>query len=287
MDPNPNPNPDPGAVGAGAVQPAWHEGIITKGADGAESLADFAIWKDKAPAPLTKFITDNMTAARSKTEGLLKVPGADDPPEAWDAVYKAMGRPEKPEEYGFTKPEKMPDGVEWRDEDAAAYASWAHAAGLNKSQAAKMQELYTAHLGEQAAAMKAAGMQMVEAERKELTEAFGPKLTEAAARAQKAAVEAGLPAELFDPTKGEFMGAPALKLVAGLTEKLERLTAEGSFGGAGTGSAKSGGYEYAKAASTDKSHPDYEAYHRGDAAVVQRVNDGWKQMPKASVPAAA
>ena len=228
-----------------------------------------------------------MTAARAKTDGMLKVPGPDDPPESWEPVWKALGRPEKPEDYGFAKPEKMPDGVEWNDEFAGGFSTFAHSIGMPKGQAEKLIAWHTEQMGGQAAAMKAAGLQMVEAERKELTEAFGPKLTEAAARAQKAAVEAGLPAELFDPTKGEFMGAQALKLVASLTEKLDELGAEGSFGGAGTGTATSGGYAYALAVTKDKAHPDHEKYWKGDADVVKRVNDGWKQMPKGAVPVPA
>lgn len=278
MDPNPT-TPNPTQTNPATPEPPWHEGIITKGADGVETLADFASWRDKAPAPLSKFIADNMTAARAKTEGMLKLPGQDDPPEAWDAFYKAVGRPDKPEEYGIAKPEKLPEGIEWSDETAKDYASWAHEAGLTKRQAEIMQKRYTERLGAEAAAMKQAGMQMVEAERKELTEAFGPKLAEVAGKAQEAAVKAGLPKEIFDPGAAAFLGAPALKMVAGLIGELEKFTKEGSFHAPNAGGGTGGGYAYAEQVISGK-HPDSEAYWKNDRAVVQRVTEGLKQAPK-------
>jgi len=260
------------------VETPWHESIVTKSDDGTESLADFSTWRDKAPAPLAKFIADNMTAARAKQAGIT-MPGPDDPPEAWDAVYKAMGRPDTPDAYGFAKPEKMPDGVEWRDEDAAAYSQWAHAAGLNKTQASKMQELYTEHLGAQAAAMKAEGIKFVEAERAALKETYGATLADAAARAQQAAIAEGLDPKLFDPTAAEFVGVHEFKLVASLTAQLASLSKGGSFGDVGKGPAASAGYEWAEAVTKGK-HPDSAAYFAGDPDMKKRVDAGWAQMPK-------
>jgi hypothetical protein len=273
--------PAPGEAPPPEAPPAdmpWHESVMTRSEDGTESLADFATWRDKAPPALSKFIADNMTAARAKQAGIT-MPGPDDPPEAWEAVYKAMGRPDTPDAYGFAKPEKMPDGVEWRDEDAAAYAQWSHAAGLNKAQASKMQELYTAHLGQQAAAMKAEGVKFVEAERAALKETYGATLADAAARAQQAAIAEGLDPKLFDPGAAEFVGVHEFKLVASLTAQLSALSKGGSFGDRGKGPAESAGYEWALAV-TKGEHADSKAYFAGDAEIKKRVDAGWKQMPK-------
>lgn len=275
MDPNTQTGGDAGTQ----AQAPWHEGIITKGGDGVEALADFATWKDRAPEPLRKFITDNMTAARAKTEGMFKVPGADAKPEEWEPVWKALGRPDTPDGYGFAKPEKLPDGVDWNDDFAKGFAAFAHSVGMPKTQAEQLIAWHTEQMGAQAAAMKEAGVKMVEAERAELNKAFGPKLAEVAAAAQQAAVKAGRPAQLFDPAAGEFLGVPALQVVAGLLSQIETFTKEASFGGPGTTPGTSGGYDYAEQVISGK-HADSDAYWKGDAEVNRRVLEGIKAAPK-------
>lgn len=276
--------PDAGSLGGdtGAVEPAWHEGLIAKGADGSESLADPASWLDKAPKPLGDFIRQNMTAARAKTDGMIKLPGADDPPEAWDAVWKALGRPDDPKGYGIAAPEKLPDGVAWDDKFAEGFSSFAHSVGMPKGQAEKLLAWHTEQMGAQAAGMREWAAGKVAEEQKALKEAYGGQLADAAASAQKAAIEHGLDAKFFDPTAAEFLGVEAFKVVAGLSQKLAAATREGSFGGAGGGSVQGGGYEYAKQVTTNKDHPDYPKYWGGDKDVIRRVNDGWKQMPKSA-----
>jgi hypothetical protein len=259
----------------------WHESIITRNADGTERLADFAGWKDKAPAPLRDFITANMTAARAKTDGVLRVPAPDAAPEEWEPVYKALGRPDAPEGYGLKAPDKLPDGVAWDDAMASQFAGLAHRIGLSPAQVSALQEFQIGHVGTQSAAARAAMQQNIEAEEAALRSTFGARLPAAAASAQKFAAEHGLDPAVFDPVSGEFWGVEALKLVSGMGAKIQKLSGEDRSSNAGITSA-AGGYAYAKAVSTDTSHPDYEAYRRGDPAVVQRVNEGWKQMPRGS-----
>lgn len=277
MDPT---TPTQQTLGAGNEAP-WHESIISKGADGTESLADFAAWKDKAPAPLVKFITDNMTAARAKTDGMLKLPGADAKPEDWDPVWKALGRPDTPDGYGIAKPEKLPDGVEWDDAFAKGFSEFAHATGIPKAQAEKLIAWHTEQMGAQAAAMREAGQKLVEEERAALQKAFGPQLADVAAKAQAAAVAAGLPAEIFDPAAGAFLGAPALQVVGKLLTELEGFKKEGSFATPGQSPVPGNGWDYANAVISGK-HPDSEGYWKKDSAIVARVTEGLKQKPKAA-----
>lgn len=273
-----------GAPGAAAVapatsEPAWHEGIITKDAAGAESLADPASWLDKAPKPLSDFVRSQMTAARAKTEGMFKLPGADAKPEEWDPVYKALGRPDAPDGYGIKAPEKLPDGVNWDDVAAGEFAGVAHKIGLTPSQVAALQEFQLGHIGKSAAAVKAQAQADIAKEQETLKTTFGVNLPNVAADAQKAAIEAGLKPDVLDPASGEFWGVDSLKLVSGLVAKIKKLSGEDSGSSAGANPTQ-GGYAYAQAVSTDPKHPDYEAYRKNDPAIVQRVNDGWKQMPK-------
>lgn len=264
----------------GTPPPAWHESIIAKGADGAESLADPASWLDNAPKPLGDFIRQNMTAARAKTEGMLKLPGEADPPEAWDSVWKALGRPDAPEGYGIKAPEKLPDGVAWDDAFAGEFAKFAHQAGMPKAHAEKLLAWHTEQMGAQVAKAREWAAGQIEAEQKALKETFGVKLADNAAAAQKAAIDYGLNPKLFDPSAPEFAGVDTFKVVAGLASRLAEMTREGGFGGGHGSNPAVGGYEYAKQASTNPEHPDYKKYMAGDSEVVKRVNEGWKQAPR-------
>ena len=46
-----------------------------------------------------------------KETGAVRVPAKDAPREAWDQFYKAIGRPDGPDKYAFTKPENLPSGL--------------------------------------------------------------------------------------------------------------------------------------------------------------------------------
>jgi hypothetical protein len=273
MDPI-TPNPDPG-VGGGAPPPvpAWHEGIITKDAAGAESLADPASWLNKAPAPLQKFITDNMTAARARTDGMVKIPGADAKPEDWEPIYKALGRPDNPDGYGLKALEKMPDGVSWDDNFAKEFQGVAHKLGLTPAQVRALSEFQVGVVGRQVEAARAASAQAIVAEKAELDKLGGelPKIAEAA---QAAGARYGIPKEAFDPTHGEFWGVPALLAFGKLAQELAAMKQEDTSH-RGSGNQILSGRAYATAASTDPNHPDYAKFQAGDPEVVARVKAGY------------
>lgn len=60
--------------------------------------------------------------------------------DGWNAVYARLGRPENPEGYGFTPPEKVPEGLQYDPELDKRVAAIAHKRGLNKAQAAGVRE---------------------------------------------------------------------------------------------------------------------------------------------------
>jgi hypothetical protein len=70
--------------------------------------------------------------------GSVRVPKEDADPEEWESFYSKLGRPEKAEDYGFRKPDSLPDGVEWNGDMVSWFASAAHKAGLTKSQATEL-----------------------------------------------------------------------------------------------------------------------------------------------------
>jgi hypothetical protein len=83
----------------------------------------------------------------------INVPKEDAKPEEWEAFYRKIGKPEKVEEYGVTKPEDMPPGVSWNDELTQNFLTWAHTAGLNKTQVKTIINAWNQQEGAKAHAM--------------------------------------------------------------------------------------------------------------------------------------
>lgn len=57
-----------------------------------------------------------------------------------DNIYKRLGRPDSPDGYELTKPEGLPEGLDWSDEMAAEAKKVAHRLGLNQSQLSALLE---------------------------------------------------------------------------------------------------------------------------------------------------
>lgn len=66
-------------------------------------------------------------------------PGEKDGPEAWERYYNQLGRPARPEQYQFAKPQGF---AGYSDEFAGAYREAAHKAGLTAQQAAGMHDWF-------------------------------------------------------------------------------------------------------------------------------------------------
>jgi hypothetical protein len=73
-----------------------------------------------------------------------KVPIPKDPndTEAWDAYYKAGGRPDEPKQYIFQKPETLPEGVTWDSNMEGWWRQAAFESGLSQRQAQKLVDQY-------------------------------------------------------------------------------------------------------------------------------------------------
>ena len=70
-------------------------------------------------------------------------PPADDADtEAWDAYYKSIGRPEKPDGYEFKLPDGVPENIPYDGEFATKFKNWAHNAGLTPKQARALHDQY-------------------------------------------------------------------------------------------------------------------------------------------------
>lgn len=73
------------------------------------------------------------------------VPTSEDDTEGWERWYKAHGRPEKPDEYEFKRPDKLPDDLPYDEDTEKSFRNWAHQNGLNKKQANSFYDAYVKH----------------------------------------------------------------------------------------------------------------------------------------------
>jgi len=271
-----------GGAAPGVADVPWHQSVIAKGSDGAESLADFASWKDKAPAPLVKFITDNMTAARAKAapmEGMIKVPGESATPEERAAFYKALGVPDDVEGYELKAPEKIPDGVHFDEARAKEFTVFAKEHGLTKAQVIALQDFQVEYVGKQVAAAREQHAVAMAAETAELSKRF-PNISSTLETVKSLENRNGVPESIkavikgggFDPQNPDFWGADALEFVAWAA----KATGEDrGAGGAGMPAAAS-----ARAESLDimnnPANPLHKAFHKGDPVAVAKVAEGYK-----------
>lgn len=90
------------------------------------ALADF-----KDPAALAKSYLETKKLVGQK----LGIPGADATPEAKAAFEKALGVPDAPEGYEFKKPDSLPEGMEYNEEDAKQWAGKMKELGIPKDKA--------------------------------------------------------------------------------------------------------------------------------------------------------
>lgn len=265
-----------GGGGGSNPEPAWHETILTKADDGTESLTDFAAWKDKAPAPLVKFITDNMTAARAKTEGMVKLPGENATPEELQAFYRSLGAPEKPEDYGIAKPDDLPEGMGWDDKLASAFTAKASQIGLTKAQATELQKFQIEYAKSSQEAIRAASENALNLEKEELTKAFGSGLNDAIVAAQKvgAMPDINIPKEAFDPSNDGFWGVAALSAFSKIAAKLGEHAVHTQ-----SGSPQGGDINVAEAKRimSDSTHPLHAKWNAGDKEVAAKVKKAYEK----------
>lgn len=117
------------ATGAGTQAPAWNSGFD----EDTSAYVQNKGWQ--SPADIL-----NSYRALEKFQGgsknLLELPGLDAEPEAWDAVYNKLGRPESPDNYELNMPENG-------DQELASwFKETAHKTGLTAKQAQSLFESY-------------------------------------------------------------------------------------------------------------------------------------------------
>lgn len=272
--------PEGDGGGGGGFTPSF-EGALKADGSFAEGWASKAFGADykgplstaKTLGDVNKMLTDAMTAARQKTEGMVRIPGQDAKPEEIAAYRKAIGVPEKPEDYAHTLPEGVTD-AQLNKDMLNAWKQRLHQQGIGKSQAESIINEYLKEQAANTAKDMEALKKSLEEEKADLAKRF-PEIDKTVAAVKALANKQGVPESLknaiangaFDPTnQGAFWGADAFETLAWVAKALGEDRAPGGGGAAG-------GMTIAEAQKimNDKSHPLHEKYTKGDAEVAAKI----------------
>ena len=155
----------------------------------------------------------------------IALPSSDAPPEAWDAVYAKLGRPERAEDYALVKPEGF---AGYSDELAAGFKQAAHSAGLSDRQAKALHDFYVSQAANRAAEEAERADAASEELTGELRAKWGPQFDAKVALARRAA-RAFAPGEALDALESSLEAPALLSLFARIGEAMgeDRLIGDG------------------------------------------------------------
>lgn len=221
-----------GAAPATEAAPRWDSGIWHEATPGQfkpkwqESLPDnFEPYKSflqtfDSLEGMVKSHKDFMTKAR--TQGGVRPLSAESTDEEKLAYRKAFGIPDEP--YQFEKPKELPEGLEWQEEKAKTFGSWAQENNLTPTQAKAAMDLYLKLQGDDVRSYqekeKQYREQMNAQEQEVLRTEFGGKLDGTVLKAKQAALKYGIPVERLDPKDQGFLGVTMLKVMSDLASAL-------------------------------------------------------------------
>jgi hypothetical protein len=160
----------------------------------------------------------------------IAIPSKDAKPEAWDAVWQKLGRPAKPEGYGFAKSTGLAD----YDEATAEWARAAfHKAGLPQRMATELHESYLKHRAERGTALAAAERRAEAELDAALSLEWGAAREGKTAIARRAAQSFADGPETIDRLERAIGTAAVLKLFARIGEAMgeDRMLGAGGPGG--------------------------------------------------------
>jgi hypothetical protein len=240
----------------GTFAEGWHAKAL--GADYNGPLAQV-----KSVADVDKMLRDNIAAARAKTDGMVKIPGADAKPEELAAYRKAIGAPEKPEDYGELRPDKIPVEA-WDAASDAKLKAVAHKHGLPPAALKDILGIYAEQIDTQMTKGMADMTAHVEGQKAILKQEWGEKFEGNVRQTIRFAATLGL-----KPDHPVFQNAD---VVRALQRGASLVSEDKLINGSTIGLAASPG-EQAKAIMTNPANPHYKAYQSGDPNAVALVNN--------------
>lgn len=227
------------------------------------AAADFQKYPD-----LPTFLKSAWSAKQlvgKKAEGV-RVPGEGATAEEISVFRKAIGIPEKPEDYGLKKPDQLPEGVQWHEEKVAELAKLAHEHNITPKALKALMEWNVASnakgFAEGKTKREAEAKAKMDGEKKKLAEAWGHEAQAKANLATRAAITVGL-----DPKSELFNSADFVMALARVGE----LISEDKLVSSGAVTQLQDKRAQAMDVMKNPSNPNYRRYHDGDREIVAMV----------------
>jgi hypothetical protein len=118
------------------------QGAVDAVIDGPPEWVPAKYWDPEKKAPRVEDLGRGyMNLEKLLGREKIPMPVGDDDNEGWERVYKAIGRPEKPDEYEFERP-TLPEDLPYDEEMEKHFRTIAYANGLNKKQARAAYDTY-------------------------------------------------------------------------------------------------------------------------------------------------
>lgn len=250
-----------------------------------EDLSFAPGWQEKLPEEMrptaanfkdlpsmVKSLIHTKQLASGKMEGYIKVPGEGATPEEVAAYRKAQGVPDAPDGYELKKPEGEL-GNFYNEEEVKAFAAKAAELGLTKAQAAALAEWRMGISKEFDDKEREEGRAFLAERDKVFTENWGAKKDAELVDAQRMLLALD---HSLDPKMVNFLEPKLVVALAAFAKKMnpDTMVSKEQFENKLTPSSLSNDIV------TNKSNPDYEAFHNpqhpNHNAVKQKVLDGFK-----------
>ena len=267
----PAPETAPAAAAPPAAQPAfdWRQ-VLGESYGRHERLLQAKGWKGPADVLKSYAGLESMIGTEK-----VALPGKSAPPEAWDAVWNRLGRPESPEGYAFAAPA---EGTPYAEETAQKFRQAAHAAGLTAKQAAALHDWW---LGEATAGQAATLEQGARAEgelARKLETAWGSDKEARLDAARRAARHFGLGEQQLarlESVAGDFRlleGLAAIGAQLGEDSLVGRQTAMATQGQAEAEIRRLRADPDFRRAYVERSHPGHDEAVRRMSELAERAN---------------
>lgn len=163
----------------------------------------------------------NLTKLQRGADDILALPGKDAAPEAWDAVWKKLGRPDTPDAYDL----KFGEGVKTDDGMVKFGKELFHEMGLDPTRAQKAADKWNGFVAAQEAAMLEQAQTQNKQELDALASKWGADLEKNKAAGQRAVQALGLSNEFVERLEDKIGSAAVVELFATIGRKSD----EGGF----------------------------------------------------------
>jgi len=213
----------------------------------------------------------NLQQLLGKKSEAVVIPKEGDPQEVWDTYRAKLGIPTDPSGYGIEKPETLPEGVEWDEEDIGKFTELAHEMGLTPQQAQKLVEFdlsrNEALVGEIRQGVQDRMEQNFMQEKQSLESKWGDQFEANLVKAEKGAKLLGYSREdmLENPLFGSSEFVDAMRKVGDLIGEDKMIS-----GNVPSASSPKG---QASDIINNESNPYHKRYWNGDQEVVDMVRN--------------